>query len=168
LGEIGQMKKLANKILSLPFIFCFLMSPTVQAQSYSITPFEEGAEFKCTMIAYWAKGDEKYSDPIEAFKNFNLIFVGKMSEVIMEWESKIGMDAYSYKQFVNLKKDFLHLEKGDLGVNYTRTFGPAIFSLDVFENGKIAWVIADKNIAGGPHFNLGACPNLRLDIKVEL
>lgn len=153
----------------LPLIFIAFMSisfPVKSDQKYSVNILDEGSEFNCTAIAFWSIGDSQYREPMDEFKNFNVVFLNKMQNMILEklpiTGSLINLRA---SEFINLEKDWMHLNKGNLGIEYVVSYGYVFNVISVFENGKVVWAIGNTIDPNKVYFHLATCKGLNLDIR---
>lgn len=157
-------KDLTMRILF--FIFSVTASMFSMAeQQYSVLKFTDDTAFKCSGVEIFVKADKKVYHAPDNLKYFTLTFVNEMDDIIIE--TKNGSSIYTYDKFVDLKGDWMHLKKGDLGMNYVSESGSILNFIDVFANGKVVIETSDRNDRSVGHIQRAYCPDLRLAIRRE-
>lgn len=134
-------------------------------QKYSMVIFTDDTAFKCSGTEIFIKADKKVYQAPDNLKYFTLTFVNEMDDVI--FETKNGSTIYTYEKFVDLKYDWMHLKKNDLGVNYVLESGSILNFIDIFASGKVVIETTDRNDKSAGAIQRAYCPDLRLAIKRE-
>lgn len=151
------------KLIIVPIIY--IISLCAQAeQQYRVSIFTDDTAFKCTVSSLYLKSNGQfYTSLPDNLKYLTLTFINRMDDVIIESEN--GSSIYSYNMFVDLKNDWMHLKKGDLGMNFVLKNGSIKNNLDVFNNGKVVLETGDEADRSAGGVSRLYCPDLRLSVR---
>jgi hypothetical protein len=138
---------------------------TLAEQQYSVWKFTDDTAFKCSGAEIFVKADKKVYQAPDNLKYFTLTFVNEMDDVM--FETKNGSSIYTYEKFIDLKDDWMHLKKNDLGMNYVLESESILNFIDIFASGKVVIETTDRNDRSAGAIQRAYCPDLRLAIKRE-
>ena len=136
---------------------------TVAEQQYSVWKFTDDTAFKCSVAEIFVKADKKVYQAPDNLKYFTLTFVNEMDDVM--FETKNGSSIYTYEKFIDLKDDWMHLKKNDLGINYVLESGSILNFIDIFASGKVVMELTDRHDRSVGVIQRAYCPDLRLAIR---